>query len=184
MGARPVGTWRSDQGWSRSKIERDRPELLSGIRGTGGTYLFMAPEQLRGRPEKPSDLWSLGVVAYVLLTGRQPFSGTTLAELSHEVFFTIPPPPRDVQPSAADESLERILYGLLEKQVTARTASAEDLLSALGGPADSSAAQPAVVPHAGPAQELTYGRRYRYTTSTSTSVSASTCPKMRNWGSR
>jgi serine/threonine protein kinase len=39
-----------------------------------GTPLYMAPEQLRGRPVPASDVWSLGVVAYEMVTGRRPFS--------------------------------------------------------------------------------------------------------------
>ena len=138
-------------------------EGIQVAKHAGGTYLFMAPEQLRGRPEKQSDLWALGVVAYMLLTGQQPFAGNTVAELSHAVFFTIPKPPRDLVPTAADETLERILYGLLEKQVTARTASAKDLLAQLG---EDAALRPATQPvssatAAAPVREVTYEQRLK-----------------------
>ncbi|MDX1943876.1 MAG: serine/threonine-protein kinase [Pirellulaceae bacterium] len=132
-------------------------EGIQVAKHAGGTYLFMAPEQLRGRPEKQSDLWALGVVAYVLLTGRQPFQGGTVAELSQAVQFTVPPPPASIAPSATDEELERLLYGLLEKQVTARTPSADELLKQLGGSAFANAA--AIT--ASPAAAITFDERTR-----------------------
>src|SRR5262245_57114490 len=50
-----------------------RQEGIQAEKHAGGTYHYMAPEQLRGRPGPQSDLWALGVVAYLLLAGRLPF---------------------------------------------------------------------------------------------------------------
>ena len=46
-----------------------------------GTFRYMAPEQLLGRPEAASDIYGLGVIAYELLTGKQPFDAHTAAQL-------------------------------------------------------------------------------------------------------
>jgi hypothetical protein len=114
-------------------------EGIQTERHTGGTYLFMAPEQLRGRPGPQSDLWALGVVAYCLLTGRLPFPGPTLAELTRQVLYGSPRPPSEVCTSPIDADLERAILHLLERSLQERTASAEDLLRELGhhGPPDS-----------------------------------------------
>lgn len=46
-----------------------------------GTPVYMAPEQMRGRPVPASDVWALGVLAYELVTGRRPFSATDMIML-------------------------------------------------------------------------------------------------------
>ncbi len=46
-----------------------------------GSFRYMAPEQLMGRPEAASDIYGLGVIAYELLTGKKPFDGHTAAQL-------------------------------------------------------------------------------------------------------
>jgi serine/threonine protein kinase len=105
----------------------------------GGTFLFMAPEQLRGRPGPQSDLWALGVVAYRMLTGVQPFPGPTIGELSRQILYGAARPPSAVPARPVDPDLERAVMGLLDKSLAERTASAEVLLTELGyrGPATS-----------------------------------------------
>jgi serine/threonine-protein kinase len=98
----------------------------------GGTFAFMAPEQLRGRPCPQSDLWALGVVAYRLLTGKMPFAGQTLAELSSQIFYATPPPPSKSAAGPVDAELEAVVFHLLEKSLSERTASASELLRELG----------------------------------------------------
>lgn len=139
-------------------------EGIQLTRHGGGTYLFMAPEQLRGRPEKASDLWALGVVAYLLLTGELPFRGDSVDELSKQVFFMIPPPPHRVRGDIQDEALERVVADLLEKQVTARTASAAALLDQLGEQrreADEPAARAAAATSSPTVPRTTYETRLR-----------------------
>jgi tetratricopeptide (TPR) repeat protein len=99
---------------------------------TGGTYLFMAPEQLRGRPGPQSDLWALGVVAYRLLTGKQPFPGPSLAELSQQILYATPPAPGQVVSGPMDSELDRIVMRLMDKSLQERTGSAMELLRELG----------------------------------------------------
>jgi hypothetical protein len=59
-----------------------------------GTPLFAAPEQLEGEPvDARSDIFSLGAVAYTLLTGRAPFAGKSLPEIVAHVMFDTPAAP-------------------------------------------------------------------------------------------
>jgi serine/threonine-protein kinase len=99
---------------------------------TGGTYFFMAPEQMRGRPCPQSDLWALGVVAYRMLAGRMPFPGPTLGELSRQILYAPPAPLTEGGSEPIDPQLEAVVLGLLDKSLQERTASAEVMLRELG----------------------------------------------------
>jgi serine/threonine-protein kinase len=114
-------------------------EGIQSEKQAGGTYLFMAPEQLRGRPGPQSDLWALGVVAYRMITGKLPFPGPTVGELKNQVLYQQPPLPSDARGEPIDGDLESAILGLLDKSLSERTASAEELLRQLGhtGPPDS-----------------------------------------------
>jgi hypothetical protein len=114
-----------------------RHEGLQAEKRAGGTYHFMAPEQLRGRPGPQSDLWALGVVAYRMLTGRLPFPGPSLPELSRQIQFATPPPPSEVRKEPIPHDLEAAVMRLLDKSLNERTATAEQLLRELGYYGDS-----------------------------------------------
>jgi serine/threonine-protein kinase len=109
-----------------------RTEGIQTRKHTGGTFAFMAPEQLRGRPVPQSDLWALGVVAYRLLTGELPFTGQTLPELSDQIHYAAPVAPSQCSTQPIDAELETIVLHLLEKSLSNRTATASDLLRELG----------------------------------------------------
>lgn len=100
-------------------------------RRVGGTYHFMAPEQLRGRAAKQSDLWGLGVAAYLLLSGELPFGGSSLSEVTRNVIYKEPVSPSQLA-GVSDPELDAIIFRLLEKQVERRTNSARELLNELG----------------------------------------------------
>jgi serine/threonine-protein kinase len=116
-----------------------RHEGIQDQKHAGGTYQFMAPEQLRGRPGPQSDLWALGVVAYRLLAGRLPFPGPTLPELAKQIQYASPPPPSEVRGEPLPADLEAAVMRLLDKSLTERTPTAQRLLRDLGYKGDSTA---------------------------------------------
>ena len=105
-------------------------EGIQRVKRVAGTYYYMAPEQLRGRPCEQSDLWSLGVCAYTLLTGIKPFQGKTEEDVFKKILFSIPKLPSEAV-REIDSDLENIILQLLEKQLINRTASATELLNQL-----------------------------------------------------
>ncbi len=94
-----------------------------------GTPAFMSPEQVRGeghRLDGRSDLFSLGVVMYLMLTGRLPFPGQTFHEIAHEITTVEPHVPRSLKNDIPPE-LERICLKLLRKRASERYANGREL---------------------------------------------------------
>ena len=95
---------------------------------TMGTPLYMSPEQVEGRPlDQRSDLYSCGVTAYFMLTGRPPFLGETPLSVAVQHLQTPPPPLQDHRPDVPDE-LADIVLKLLAKKPADRYRSAAELL--------------------------------------------------------
>ncbi len=112
-----------DFGLSRIKKAEDKNRI-------SGTYLYMAPEQagiIRKNPDERSDLYSLGIVFYELLTGKLPFDSRSLVKLLHEQSAKIPDPPSKIN-TDIPVILDAIALKLLEKEPDNRYQTAAGLL--------------------------------------------------------
>jgi serine/threonine-protein kinase len=88
---------------------------LTTAGGIVGTAEYLSPEQAAGKPvSKRSDLYSLGVVLYTLLTGRNPFEGENFLELLHKHRFAQFDRPQTVVPEVPYE-LDEVVCRLMEK---------------------------------------------------------------------
>lgn len=90
------------------------------LKGLVGSPSYMAPEQMRQQPSTvQTDLYSLGVVIYELLTGKRPFYGDNLSRLVHQIIYATPPPVHRLRPDVPP-MLEEITRKALDKDVTQR----------------------------------------------------------------
>jgi serine/threonine-protein kinase len=105
---------------------------LTATGGVVGTAEYLSPEQAVGKPvTKRSDLYSLGVVLYTLLTGRTPFQGEGVVDLLHKHRFAQFERPSRLVPEIPRE-LEEAVCQLLEKEPARRPADAGVLHRQLG----------------------------------------------------
>ncbi|MBW2644790.1 MAG: protein kinase, partial [Deltaproteobacteria bacterium] len=105
-----------------------------GITGAGviiGTPEYMAPEQVEGKEtDQRSDLYSLGVTLYEMLTGRVPFEGDTPFVIGVKHKSEVPRSPQEFNAEIPDD-LNQIILKCLEKDKEKRYQSAEDVYSEL-----------------------------------------------------
>jgi serine/threonine protein kinase len=91
-----------------------------------GTPLYMSPEQARGQPvDGRSDLFSLGIVLYEMVTGRSPFDGASVSDIIGLILH-VDPAPLDRHIGEAPEILNWIVSKALAKNVEERYQSAQD----------------------------------------------------------
>ncbi len=104
---------------------------LTSIGISLGTPAYMAPEQAAADPniDHRADIYSVGVLAYEMLSGRTPFSGSPQALLAAHI-TTAPEPLQVVQP-AVPPALARIVMRCLEKDPGQRYQTADELLQAI-----------------------------------------------------
>ena len=97
-----------------------------------GSPEYMSPEQLRTPRgvDARTDIWSLGVILYELLSGKLPFTGTSMAEIFHRILETDPAPLRTLRPEVP-AALEAVVARCLSRDPAARFASVQELASVL-----------------------------------------------------
>jgi serine/threonine-protein kinase len=92
-----------------------------------GTAQYLSPEQARGAPVDPrSDLYSLGIVLYEMLTGKVPFTGDTPVEIAMKHLSQVPEPPSELRPEVPHD-LDAVVMRALAKDPEQRYASAEEM---------------------------------------------------------
>src|SRR5689334_12072207 len=92
-----------------------------------GTAQYLSPEQAKGAPVTPaSDIYSVGIVLYEMLTGSVPFTGDTPLEIAMKHLSTTPLPPSEKRHEVPPE-LDAIVLRALAKDPTARYQSAEEM---------------------------------------------------------
>jgi eukaryotic-like serine/threonine-protein kinase len=119
--------------------ERRADAELQKLTATGiilGTPEFMSPEQLRGRPLDPrTDVYSLSLMTYEMLTGKLPFSGRTQQEMMIARLRSDPVPLRQAAPSLGLEAVERVLAKGMQRDPNDRYATAPEFATALAAAA-------------------------------------------------
>lgn len=107
-----------------------REEFQHRQRGQrAGSPAYMSPEQVQALThwlDGRTDIWSLGVMFYEMLTGRRPFRGRQIDQLFEEIRERDPKPPRMIRQSIPGE-LQRICLKCLEKRLRDRYTTADDL---------------------------------------------------------
>jgi serine/threonine protein kinase len=121
-----------DFGIAKVPDDRGPHQPLTGLKELLGTPLYMSPEQVRSARDVDTrtDLWSLGVVLYRMLTGRTPFTGGTPTEIFDAVLNGSPAPPAALRPEVPP-ALSAAVMRCLEKRKGRRFATVAELAAAL-----------------------------------------------------
>jgi serine/threonine-protein kinase len=95
--------------------EGSRRLTYAGFSQTLGTPDYISPEQVKGkRGDQRSDIYSLGIMLYEMLTGRTPFSGPSPLAIMNDRLINHPYPPREANPEISPQ-LQEVIYRALER---------------------------------------------------------------------
>src|SRR5919202_1486247 len=85
-------------------IARSGSSQMTEVGSIIGTAQYLSPEQARGAPvDQRSDLYSVGVVLYEMLTGRVPYTGDTALEIAMKHLQEVPTPPSELRPEIPED---------------------------------------------------------------------------------
>jgi TolB-like protein len=156
--------------WTSGGAERDHAVATTATAAgtTLGTVAYMSPEQALGEEvDQRTDIFSLGIVLFEMLTGKLPFSGTTPTALALQIVQTPAPLPSSLNPSVPRE-LDAIVAKALAKSLDQRYESAATVAAELRSVAAildvrGSTSEPTVSTGARLPRGRTYDRTYRRT---------------------
>ena len=121
------GLAKAQPGTDDAPTMTNEPEDLTTPGSAVGTVAYMSPEQARGEElDARTDLFSLGVVLYQMVTGKQAFIGTTTALVFDAILHKAPTAPVSLNPQVP-EKLEEVINKLLEKDRDLRCQTATEL---------------------------------------------------------
>jgi len=108
-------------------ISRTSASQMTEAGSIVGTAQYLSPEQARGAPvDQRSDIYSVGIVLYELLTGQLPFTGETPLEIAMKHLSEIPKSPSALRPEISPD-LDMVVLRALAKDPAERFDSAEDM---------------------------------------------------------
>jgi serine/threonine protein kinase len=132
-----------NDGWLAVKVldfgiaaRKDAGSEMSSTQGVIGTVLYMSPEQLQGRKRDEltpaSDIYSLGLTVYELLTGQPAITGDSQAEIVTRHLHVMPDPPSQLRPDLKiPATIDRVVMKALAKDPKDRRQSALDFAAEL-----------------------------------------------------
>ena len=101
---------------------------------TMGTPDYISPEQVKGkRGDARSDLYSMGVMLYEMLTGKVPFVGDNPLLIMNDRLMNSPVPPREIDPTITPQ-MQEIIYRALEREPSKRYQNAHEFIKDLEDP--------------------------------------------------
>jgi serine/threonine-protein kinase len=108
-------------------IARSGASQMTEVGSIIGTAQYLSPEQARGAPvDQTSDLYSVGVVLYEMLTGQVPFTGDTPLEIAMKHLSEVPVPPSELRPEVPHD-LDSVVLRALAKDPHERYRSADEM---------------------------------------------------------
>src|ERR671937_544555 len=108
-------------------IARSGASQMTEVGSIIGTAQYLSPEQARGSPvDQTSDLYSVGIVLYEMLTGQVPFTGETPLEIAMKHLSAVPLPPSELRPEVPHD-LDLIVLRALAKNPQDRYQSASEM---------------------------------------------------------
>jgi len=119
---------------------------LGQAQGSGGTPLYMAPEQIKGKPGRSSDQYALAIMTYEWLCGAPPFTGNLIEVYGQHL--SADPPPMPERNAAIPDAVEQVVLKALAKEAKDRYPTIQEFANALAAANTTSMPQKPVKPAA------------------------------------